>query len=54
MPEMEDYSLTKENWIDYALEHGTTSDMLRMLEDLPSEALYTRESGEIHPMLKEV
>ena len=54
VPEMEDNSITKENWIDHALEHGTTSDMLRMLEDLPSEAFYTRESGEIHLMLIEV
>ena len=54
VPEMVDYSLTKESWIEYALDdHGLSSDMLKMLEDLPSEAFYTRESGEIHLMIIE-
>ena len=53
MPVMENYSVTKENWIDYALGRGVSCDMLKMLEDLPSEAFYTRESGEMHLMITE-
>ena len=53
MPVMEKYSVTKENWIDYALGRGVSCDMLKMLEDLPSEAFYTRESGEMHLMITE-